>query len=152
MEKKPGTRGPKPRPVLPGLKMPSADAPPSCPKWLRPEAKREFKRLAPMLHDSGVLTQGDVSTFVAYCQAWGEFLKVSDTIEAMHPLELLTVTDAGRELPSPLIRIRDNAFRRLVRAASLLGLTPVDRKRVQAEAAEEADAGTEFLRRPAMVR
>ena len=42
-----------------------------CPAWLEPEAKKEWKRLAPALESMGVLTSVDISAFAGYCQAYG---------------------------------------------------------------------------------
>jgi len=41
-----------------------------CPTWLLPEAKKEWKRLAPPLEAMGVLTIADISAFEGYCQAY----------------------------------------------------------------------------------
>lgn len=41
-----------------------------CPAWLMPEAKKEWKRLAPSLIAMGVLTEHDMEAFAGYCQAY----------------------------------------------------------------------------------
>ena len=76
------TRGRKPKPtalkVLEGNpgKRPLNDREPvppkatlKCPAWLLPEAKKEWKRLAPALEAMGVLTMADLTAFEGYCQA-----------------------------------------------------------------------------------
>ncbi|NLD95616.1 MAG: phage terminase small subunit P27 family, partial [Synergistaceae bacterium] len=40
-----------------------------CPSWLLPEAKKEWKRLAPALEAMRVLTVADLKAFEGYCQA-----------------------------------------------------------------------------------
>ena len=70
------TRGRKPKPTAmkelegnPGKHPLNASEPkpkkkaPACPKWLEPEAKKEWKRLAPSLEAMGVLTQADLTAF-----------------------------------------------------------------------------------------
>lgn len=39
---------------------------PDCPKWLLPEAKKEWERLCVKLSEIGVLTEIDMATFAAY--------------------------------------------------------------------------------------
>ena len=77
------TRGRKPKPTAlkllegnPG-KRPLNDREPvplkgdiKCPDWLLPEAKKEWKRLAPALEAMGVLTMADLTAFEGYCQAY----------------------------------------------------------------------------------
>ena len=57
-----------------------------CPDWLMPDAKKEWKRLAPSLVAMGVLTDHDIEAFAGYCQAYArwreaeEFLSQHGTI------------------------------------------------------------------------
>ena len=44
-----------------------------CPSWLLPEAKKEWKRLAPSLEAMGVLTMADLTAFEGYCQAYARW-------------------------------------------------------------------------------
>ena len=44
-----------------------------CPDWLLPEAKKEWKRLAPALEAMGVLTMADQTAFEGYCQAYARW-------------------------------------------------------------------------------
>ena len=76
------TRGRKPTPTAikelegnPGKRKineaepkPEKKAPP-CPKWLEPEAKKEWRRLSKQLEQIGVLTEVDQAAFASYCQA-----------------------------------------------------------------------------------
>ena len=39
---------------------------PSCPKWLEPEAKKEWRRLAKKMELMGVLTEVDMAAFAGY--------------------------------------------------------------------------------------
>jgi P27 family predicted phage terminase small subunit len=43
------------------------------PSWLNSEAKREWKRILPLLIESGLLTHIDTSTLELYCQAFGNW-------------------------------------------------------------------------------
>lgn len=68
---------------------------PSCPGWLLPEAKKEWKRLADLMNQMGVLTEVDMAAFAAYCQSYARYsqaivvitLKDKDTVEAIDELK-----------------------------------------------------------------
>ena len=49
-----------------------------CPSWLEPEAKKEWKRLAPSLEAMGVLTQVDLTAFAGYCQAYARWREAEE--------------------------------------------------------------------------
>ena len=59
-----------------------------CPAWLMPEAKKEWKRLAPSLIAMGVLTEHDMEAFAGYCQAYAHHLQ--------NPKRLCTAGAAGQ--------------------------------------------------------
>ena len=43
------------------------------PAWLEPEAKKEWKRLAPSLEAMCVLTMADLTVFSGYCQTYARW-------------------------------------------------------------------------------
>ena len=57
------------RPLNDAEPKPERKAPP-CPKWLEPEAKKEWRRLSKQLEQIGVLTEVDQAAFASYCQAY----------------------------------------------------------------------------------
>ena len=74
------TRGRKPTPTAikelegnPGKRPLNSNEPkpdataPKCPKWLEPEAKKEWKRLSIEMERIGILTKVDMAAFAAYC-------------------------------------------------------------------------------------
>ena len=56
-----------------------------CPTWLEPEAKKEWKRLAPSLEAMGVLTQADLTAFAGYCQAYARWKEAEEFISQHGP-------------------------------------------------------------------
>ena len=73
------TRGRKPKPTAlkllegnPGKRPLNANEPippqgeVKCPSWLLPEAKKEWKRLAPAMESMGILTLADEKAFAGY--------------------------------------------------------------------------------------
>ena len=46
---------------------------PRCPSWLEDEAKKEWKRMAKVLENMGLLTEMDMAAFAGYCQAYARW-------------------------------------------------------------------------------
>src|ERR1700690_3621432 len=71
---------------------------PSAPRFMNKDARREYRRLGPVLRDAGVLTNLDGPAFALYCCA------LARVAEAEHRLavEGMTVTSpTGIVRPSP---------------------------------------------------
>src|SRR5262245_34316505 len=147
-----GARGPAPTPTellslrgsrraagRKGELRPPACAP-SCPGWLVPEAKREWRRAVKQLLALGILAEIDRALLAAYCEAWAEFAAVSADLEKT---SRLVETDKGNVIQSPLVGIRNRAAERLLRLAAQFGMSPAARTRINAptedEPAEEED-------------
>ncbi len=47
---------------------------PDCPKHLWPEARKEWKRIAPELEDAGLIAKIDRAALALYCQAWARMV------------------------------------------------------------------------------
>ena len=87
------TRGRKPTPTAlkllegnPGKRkindrepMPDKKAP-TCPKWLEPEAKKEWRRLSKKMELMGILTEVDMAAFAGYCQAYARWKEAEEFI------------------------------------------------------------------------
>ena len=67
------------RPLNKNEPKPTKKAPP-CPKWLEPEAKKEWRRLAKKMEQLGVLTEVDMAAFAGYCQAYARWREAEDFI------------------------------------------------------------------------
>jgi P27 family predicted phage terminase small subunit len=140
-----GARGPAPTPaeVLKLRGSPRAkgrsDGPaleveaPDRPRWLKKEARAEWDRVAALLVRQRVLTQLDRAFLAAYCVAWARWQKVLREVEAQGEMAL---DAAGREVPSPRLRVLDAAFDAMAKAARELGLSPASRARVLSVPAE----------------
>lgn len=53
---------------------------PTCPKWLEPEAKKEWRRLAKQMEALGILTEVDMAAFAGYCQAYARWKEAEEFI------------------------------------------------------------------------
>lgn len=119
-------KGAKPRLVVDndGLK-----APPAAPSWLSAEAKREWRRVMPILTERRILTDGDLGSLENYCLAQA---RVRD---AEKMLGRTTEPEAWLKL----LRAQDKAIGTARQLAAELGLTPVSRSRPGIRAEEDGD-------------
>lgn len=146
------TRGRKPKPTYlkvvtgnPGrrplneaeLEPPTRSSPPKPPAHLLPEAKTEWKRLAPTLSLLGILSDLDVSPFAAYCQAYARWAQAERLLAKLAEQDatgrdaMLIKTRSGGVTPNPLIWVARNAASDMVRYSAEFGFTPSARTRIQ---------------------
>ena len=117
---------------------------PACPAWLDTEARREWKRVAPLLHRMGVLTKIDRSALAMYCDAWSQFLAARTVIRE----EGLSYVNekTGYVQQRPEVAVYHNLQRILRGWCYELGLTPSARGRMTVSPKqEEADPFEAFL-------
>ena len=108
---------------------------PKCPRWLLPEARKEWNRLAKKLNQMGVLTEIDQAAFAAYCQAWARWKEAQ---EAINECGAVYETDTGFR-KSPWVTIANDNQRLMIQAASEFGLTPSSRSRIVAGSDSKSD-------------
>ena len=101
---------------------------PSCPTWLKGEAKREWNRVTKELHRIGVLTQIDRAIAAAYCQAWADF--VWAVAELSENGRIITGGKNDYVMPHPAVAIKRQAGKELQEFGNLLGLNPSARSRL----------------------
>lgn len=105
---------------------PPKKAPP-CPKWLIPEAKKEWRRLAGKMEQLGILTEADMSIFASYCQAYARW-KEAEEIITSHGF--ISRTNSGFVQAIPHVAIAKEYARIMKSCAEQLGLTPAARSRL----------------------
>ena len=101
-----------------------------CPAWLLPEAKKEWKRLAPSLEAMGVLTMADWTAFQGYCQAYARWKEAEQEVSKLG----MVYRDGDRIRPNPYIAISRAAFAEVKSLAAEFGLTPANRTAIIANA------------------
>ena len=112
---------------------PSAKCP-SCPQWLLPEAKREWRRVLPELERCGVLTQVDRAALATYCQAWARYVEAEEKITQYG--DVLKSNKSDYTQVSPYITISRQMSQIVKAFATEFGLTPGSRTRISVEPAE----------------
>ena len=95
-----------------------------CPKHLLPEARKEWKRLAPILMHMGLLTAADAVPFEGYCTAYARWLEAQEEITRHGSIYK---DNEGRIRPNPYIAIANQQMREIKSFAAEFGLTPSNR-------------------------
>ena len=148
------TRGRKPTPTAikelegnPGKRKineaepkPEKKAPP-CPKWLEPEAKKEWRRLSKQLEQIGVLTEVDQAAFASYCQAYARWEEAEEFI-TQHGTIVKTPSGYWQQVPQ--VSIAQTYLKIMNKIAEQFGLTPSSRSRIIAGAGESAGPGDDM--------
>jgi P27 family predicted phage terminase small subunit len=109
---------------------------PEPPEFLSSDAVTEWRKVAPELHRSRMLTAFDVMPLAAYCAAFSRWKAAEEELAreaAQDPRKALTVTDAkGVMRPNPLLRLSRAAAAEMVKIAGQFGMSPAARSRIAA--------------------
>ena len=108
---------------------PEKKAPP-CPKWLEPEAKKEWRRLCKKMEMMGVLSEVDMAAFAGYCQAYARWKEAEEFI-TQHGTIVKTPSGYWQQVPQ--VSIAQTYLKIMERFASEFGLTPSSRSRIVAD-------------------
>lgn len=111
-----------------------------CPTWLEPEAKKEWKRLAPSLEAMGVLTQADLTAFAGYCQAYARWKEAEEFISQHGSI---FQTPSGYVQQVPQVSIAQQNLKIMQSFCSEFGLTPATRARIIANGGGKDDASSD---------
>ena len=148
------TRGRKPKPTAmkelegnPGKHPLNTSEPkpnkkaPACPKWLEPEAKKEWRRLAKQMEAIGILTEVDMAAFAGYCQAYARW-KEAEAFITQHGTIVKTPSGYWQQVPQ--VSIAQTYLKIMNKFAEQFGLTPSSRSRIIASDGGPADAADEM--------
>ncbi len=131
------------RPLPKGEPQPRVVAMP-CPRWLLPEAKREWRRVAPELKRLGLATVVDRTALSAYCQAYARWRQAEEVLTREG---LVFETGSGYLMPRPEVAIAQKSMQIMKGFASEFGFTPASRTRLSVPEQKPADPFAEFLSR-----
>lgn len=107
---------------------------PAAPSWLSAEAKKEWRRVLPILIERRILTTADLGSLENYCTAIGQVRDMERHLQQHgHVVESFKETDDGPVSTgmkrNPAVGIQSDAMTRARLLAAELGLTPVSRSR-----------------------
>lgn len=143
-----GRRGPKPLPTQIKLargtyradRAAASEAPTigkaTCPSWVTDvDAKREFRRLAKVLGEMGLIGTADVNLLARYSMTWVRWRRVAQTLTQNAGAEVAIYRDAEGKAKavqvSALHSIARSLSDELSRAEQQLGMTPSARSRIE---------------------
>lgn len=139
-----GLRGPKPTPsaikVARGTwradraapNEPTVTGKPTCPAWLQPEAKKEFRRLVRLLSDMGVIGSVDGNALSRYATTWLRWRQAVQMLEKNG--EMMTVSNEQGKITgmkqSPYAYLARSLAEQLDKLEAAFGLNPSARSRI----------------------
>lgn len=139
-----GTRGPQPEPTAlkllkgnPGKRAVNTSEPkpaaklPKCPDHLDEVARKEWKRLAPILSRMRVLTEADYITLAALCQTYSQWKAAQEQLNRAGVAGMLYKGPTGYIQVSPMLTIARAAVDQLTKLCREFGLTPSSRSGIQ---------------------
>jgi P27 family predicted phage terminase small subunit len=150
-----GLRGPAAKPTAqkiregnPGHRPLNRDEPkpapiaPKCPAWLDKNAKREWRRVAPLLEKLGLLTEVDGVALAGYCQAYARW-REAEMILSKEGLTFKTTNGYVQQRPE--VSIAQTSIKLVKDFCAQFGLTPSARGRMNVAPAEPGGEDEEFF-------
>ena len=117
---------------------------PRCPEHLGPEAKREWRRLAPQLARLGLLSKIDREALALFCQAWARWVEAE---EALKRYGVMVKSPNGFPMQSPYLAVANKAMEQMRALLAEFGMSPSSRTRVHATPQIDEDDPMEQLLR-----
>lgn len=114
---------------------------PDPPNFLDEIALTEWKRIAPSLYESGLLSRFDVTAFSGYCQAYSRHIQAEIALKGQ---DLILKGASGAMVKNPLISVSRMASDQMLQLAKQFGLTPASRSKVVPKKAKKEDAWDKF--------
>ena len=121
---------------------PPIDVDARCPTRLKGDARKEWKRIAPVLRDAGLLTKIDGTALTLYCEAHELYLKAKKHVDTEPLIDF--VGEHAYPTPTPYLAIMNKQADRMRQFLIEFGMTPSSRTRVQVtppKGAEEDEWG-----------
>lgn len=140
-----GKRGPAPKPTelrvlqgVPGHRPLNKQQPrpdpnkPICPAWLDDKAKTEWRYIAPLLYDCGLLKKVDRVTLAGYCVYVSQFREATEQLQK-EEVKKVYQNHTGNYSQNPWIHIQQKAWDAILKSASRFGMSPSDRTSLVAD-------------------
>jgi len=125
---------------------------PKQPDHLSEDAKKEWRRIVPLLEQRGTLSKADSAVLALYCETHSRWLQAKRDVAEHGIIVQTTVLDRSGEQvttrkQNPALKIAENAERSLRAFLREFGMTPAARERVKPTkpAKEATDSPFAFL-------
>ena len=112
-------------------------------------AKAEWRRLAPVVFKAGLLTDGDIAAFGAYCAAFSHWYHAEKDLQAKmseNGGSMVFETDKGYQQQIPEVSVATNARLNMIKLAREFGLTPSSRANISAVDKDEDNSIMDFIK------
>ncbi len=112
-------------------------------------AKKEWKRLAPVVFKAGLLTDGDLAAFGSYCAAYSSWYMAEKNLQAKlseNNNSMTFETEKGYQQQIPEIGIANQARLNMVKIAREFGLTPSSRAGISTAEKDDSSSIMEFVK------
>ena len=117
---------------------------PRCPEHLGPEAKREWRHLAPQLARLGLLCKIDRAALALFCQAWERWVEAEESLKRYG---VMVKSSNGFPMQSPYLAVANKAMEQMRAMLAEFGMSPSSRTRVHATPQIDEDDPMERLLR-----
>ena len=99
------------------------------------EAKKEWKRIAPLLKNAGLLTLIDRAALAAYCQLWSRWSSAENNILTNG---VIIPAPSGYPIVNPALSIANSSMKLMVKFLGEFGMSPSSRTRVAISGEQES--------------
>jgi P27 family predicted phage terminase small subunit len=110
--------------------------------WLSKEAKKVWRRTAPILFRLGVLSEADTDALTNLCCAIAEY---ENAVQELQKNPRIFESATGYQFPSPWYSIANQAHKQIKALLAEFGMTPSSRSRLKISPEQEKDPFEEFL-------
>jgi P27 family predicted phage terminase small subunit len=109
---------------------------PKMPQYLNADARREWRKLLPMLMERGSLTAADACALALHCSTVARWIACTKQLDAEGLTQTVTVLDSNgapttRTRPHVALKIAQDCEKSLRQSLTMLGLTPASREKVK---------------------
>jgi len=108
------------------------------------EARREWRRIAPLLHRAGLLAEVDGTALGMLCEALAMYHEAKRVL-AVGGEGLIVVSDKGNTYQHPAVGLMNSARADVLRWAREFGMTPAARSRISVESVGEEESLADLL-------
>ena len=109
---------------------------PSVPDWLSVVAKAKWQEVAKLLADAGIITAMDLDAIAAYAVAYSQWRLALEHIEENG---IAYDSEGGLQKMNPACSVARETTKELAHWGSVLGLSPLSRKKLRVEAPDTDD-------------
>jgi P27 family predicted phage terminase small subunit len=116
---------------------------PACPPDLSKVARKEWRRIVPILEGLGILTRVDRAALAAYCESWARWREAERKIAETN---LVIKTKSGNVIENPYYSISKRERELMHKFLIEFGMTPSSRSKLSVHAREADDPFEQWMR------